>query len=255
MATCGELITFLEQRAPIALAEEWDNVGLLVGSRDKQIKTVLLCLDVTADTVEYAADKGVDMIISHHPVIFKELKKLTDEDAKGRLLGALICSGICVYCAHTNLDYATEGVNTQLAKALGLSGTAIMGEGPGLYGRLERVMRFDDFLDFVKRSLNTPHVRAAGKPGPIISSAAVYCGSFDDDLEAFGATGADILVTGDLKYHTAMDAREAGLCIIDAGHFCTERVVLPFLAGLLKESFADVGVMLYEQEQDPLITY
>lgn len=255
MITCGEIISFIEKSAPLELAEEWDNIGLLVGNRENYVNRILVCLDITSETLAEAINKKVDLIITHHPVIFKGIKKLNEDEIKGKLLYSLIRNNISVYAAHTNLDFAVDGVNTHLALLMGINDAETLAKGPGKVGQLEYIMTMNDFIKKVKAVLNVPHVRVAGKPKSGIQKVAVFSGSFDDDLEAVIHSGADVLVTGDLKYHTALDAREAGLCIVDAGHFNTEKIILPVLAALLKGKFQEIQILTFLQEEDPFITY
>ena len=255
MTKCQEIITFIERIAPRELAEEWDNIGLMVGSRDTEVHQIMLCMDITGVTLEEAVKNKADLIVTHHPVIFKGLKSLTEDGAKGRLLHQLIRNHINVYSAHTNLDFAVTGVNTCLAEVLGVKESTVFGKGPGRVGHLEHKIDLQDFIQQVKSILNDPFVRVVGKAEQGVQRVAVFSGSFDDDLEAVLQCGADVVVTGDLKYHTALDAVEAGLCIVDAGHFNTERVVLPALAAELVKAFPDIEVFCSQQETDPFHTY
>ncbi len=251
MIKCTEIISFMERIAPGELAENWDNIGLLVGNREKNIRKILICLDITMASIDEAISQNADLIISHHPVIFDELKRLNDEDFKGKQLYKLIRNGLNVYSAHTNLDYATPGVNSCLAETLEIYNAVIMGRGPGICGMLDEKMGFDEFINHVKSKLQVPFLRAIGHNPAEIRKVAVFSGSFDGDLKSLIESGAEALVTGDLKYHTALDAREAGLCIIDAGHFSTESVVLPYLARKLGEQYPDVEILLCRSEIDP----
>lgn len=255
MVLCRDVVTFVEQIAPCELAEEWDNVGLLIGNREGKVEKIMLCMDITAASVEEALENKADMIISHHPVIFKSLNRLIEGEAKGSILYALIRNGINVYAAHTNLDFAVSGVNTHLAEALRLKDVETVGKGPGKSGVLDSKVTLFDFIKQVKISLEVPFVRVVGKADNGVHKIAVFSGSFDDDLEAVMQTQADVLVTGDLEYHTALDAREAGLCIIDAGHFNTERIALPGLATALKDNFPGIAVFCFQKEEDPFKTY
>lgn len=255
MTTCREIMAFIEKLAPRELAEDWDNVGLLLGSSEAEAKRVMLCLDITGASVKEAVAKKAQLIITHHPVIFKGLKRLIGEEAKGSLLYALVRNEINVYTAHTNLDFAVSGVNTQLAGALGLKNVETFGDGPGKIGMLDNMVILQDFVSQTKAALNVPFVRVVGCADKGVKKVAVFSGSFDDNLEAVMQCGVDVLVTGDLKYHTALDAREAGLCIIDAGHFNTERVVLPVLMAALTENFPGIEVFCFQQEEDPFKTY
>ncbi len=251
MTKCSQVISFFEQLAPQELTQYWDNTGLLIGNRQGTVNRILVCLDVTSASVSEAIAKEVDLIVTHHPVIFKELKRLNEDDIKGRLLYSLIQNGISVYSAHTNLDYAISGVNAQLTFALGIHDAVIMGKGPGKCGVLEQKTKLDDFLLCVKKSLNAPFLKVVGHADSGVRKVAVFAGSFDDDLGTVIESGADVLVTGDLKYHTALDALEAGLCVVDAGHFSTESVVLPFIRNQLADRFRDVDVQVFSDEKDP----
>lgn len=255
MVQCQDIMNFVEEIAPLALAEEWDNVGLLVGNRDKKVDRVMLCLDITSAALEEAVKNKVNLIITHHPVIFKGLKRLLVGESKGSILHMLIKNDINVYSAHTNLDFAVTGVNTHLAESLRIKNAVTFGEGPGKMGMLDKKMSFHDFIEHVKISLNAPFVRVAGNVENDIQKVAVFCGGFDDDLEAIKQCNPDILVTGDLKHHTAIDAAEEGLCIMDAGHFNTEKVILGPLSKALKENFPGIEVFCFQKEEEPFKTY
>lgn len=254
MVKCYEIIAFLEKLAPQELAEEWDNTGLLVGNRNDSIIRIMICLDVTLASINEAVAKKADLIITHHPVIFEGIKRITEQDFKGKQLYKLIHNGLSVYSAHTNLDYADSGVNTCLASNLGIHDTVVMGKGPGKCGMLEQRMSLEEFTRHVKKSLQVPFLRVVGHAASGIQKVAVFSGSFDGDLDAVLESGADALVTGDLKYHTALDAQEAGICIIDAGHFSTEKIVLPYLAQVIGEAFPDVEILTFTEECDPFLT-
>jgi dinuclear metal center YbgI/SA1388 family protein len=254
MIKCGDVMDYIEQLAPAELAEEWDNTGLLLGGTQHGVSRIMVCLDVTYEALAAAVSQNVDLIVTHHPVIFKGIKRISEDDAKGKQLYTAVSNGICVISAHTNLDHADCGVNARLAETLGLENTVLLGKGPGRMGSLKERMSFDDFVAHVKQRLDVPFVRTVGSAVSGISKVAVFSGSFDNDLEALQASDADAVVTGDLKYHTALDAREAGLCLIDAGHFGTERVILPYLAAALAKRFPETEVIRFSQEKDPFIT-
>jgi len=255
MVHCQDVMTFIEQIAPCELAEEWDNVGLLLGDKEGKVENIMLCLDITTASVKEALENKVDLMVTHHPVIFRSLNKLLASDPKGKILYSLIKNGISVYTAHTNLDLAVSGVNTHLANALRLKDIEAYGKGLGKTGFLDNGVNLQDYIEQVKSGLNVPFVRVVGKANGCIRKVAVFCGSFDDDLDAVIQAKADVLVTGDLKYHTAIDAIEAGLCIIDAGHFNTEKKVLPALETLLKDNFKEINVYCFKEEEDPFKTY
>lgn len=255
MIKCEDIMNFMDGIAPRELAEEWDNVGLLLGNRNNEVKNILLCMDVTAASAKYAVDNGSDMIISHHPLIFKKLGRLVENDAKGNVIYTLIRNDISVFVAHTNLDFAKSGVNDCLAATLGIGDAETYGNGPGKVGILQNEMKLTDFIEKVKSALDTKKVRVIGDSERVIKRAAVFSGSFDGDLDAVKNANADVLVTGDIKYHTALDACAEDLCIIDAGHFNTEKIVLPSLAERLRENFEGIDIMLFTDEEDPFKTY
>ncbi len=263
---CKNMVEFMERLAPPVLAEEWDNVGLMLGNAEKEVRKVLLCLDVTADVVEEAVGLGIDLIISHHPFIFKKLGRINEEDVQGRLIYKLIKGGICVYSAHTNLDVAESGVNRTLAAKLELEAVEKLKEankaplakdsyGLGAVGYLKNPINISVFAAQVKEKLDAGHVRVIGDTEKMVHKIAVFCGSFDGDLAPVVWHKADVLVTGDVKYHTALDALSLGLCIMDAGHFNTEKIILPVLGKLLKDEFPEAEIICTNVAQDPFKTY
>lgn len=276
---CGDIISFMDQLAPASLAEDWDNIGLILGDRRKEIKRILLCLDITSDVVEEALNTDVQLIISHHPLIFKKIGSVNVDNYKGSLIYKLIKADINVFCAHTNLDVVECGVNRKLAERLELSGITVLNKcmaatpetgsvkneasagekatsfGLGAVGYLKNELSLKEFVSFVKARLEVDSVRVVGHPKGNIRKIAVYCGSFDDDLQAVLEHGADALVTGDLKYHTAVDGFGFGMCIIDAGHFNTEKVILPVLEKQLLSGFPELDVICSKMEADPFKTY
>lgn len=263
---CRDIADFMEELAPARLAEDWDNVGLLAGSMEAEVRRVLLAMDVTADVLEEAVAMKAELIITHHPFIFKGLKSLAEDRVKGRLAAGLIRNGIGVFSAHTNLDVAEGGVNDVLAQRLGLKDTVNFKDygpadgtgrrhGLGKVGFLDERIQLAQFVETVKSALDVNHVRVIGNAASGVKKAAVFCGSFDDDLEPLEKHGPDVLVTGDVKYHTAVDALQMGKCLIDAGHFSSERVMLPVLAELLEKRFPELEVRCSRLEKEPFSTY
>lgn len=253
--TCGDVLDFLQELAPSELAEEWDNTGLMAGGRKKKVNRILVCLDPTADALNKAAEIRADLLVTHHSLIFRGIKRVTDDDITGSRVYTAIRNNISVISAHTNLDHADSGVNAQLASVLGLSDTEVLGNGPGRVGMLKERTDLGSFISKVKKALGISHVRVAGSAGSGIRKVAVFSGSFDDDLDVIKSSCADVVVTGELKHHTALDAREAGLCFVVASHFTTERPVVTYLASALADRFPSVDVLCYEQETDPFIAY
>ncbi|NLM58412.1 MAG: Nif3-like dinuclear metal center hexameric protein [Clostridium sp.] len=363
MSRISDIIRYMEELAPANLAEDYDNVGLLIGNRGSKVNRILVCLDVSSKVVDEAVEKNVDLIVSHHPVIFKGIKRINEDDAKGSIIYKLIKNNIGVYSAHTNLDVAHGGVNNYLSSLLGLTeirnlvgykseklfkivvfvpvesvdsvrdsmsragagwignysdcsfmtkgvGTFMPLEGTNPYigtrGKLEKVDEYrletvvskdnlqrvieamihahpyeevaydiypleingreygmgnvgvldksitlESFINLVKERLNIKNVRLIGSTEKEIKKVAVFCGSFDNRVAWAAKLQADVLVTGDVKYHDAMDMTEMGMCVIDAGHFNTERIIVPRLVQLLSDRFSDIEVMGNDVEEDP----
>lgn len=242
MPTVHDIESALYALAPKALAAEWDNVGLLAGSADREVRSVLVALDITEPVVEEAERMGADLIVSHHPVIFHPVKSITDRDPSGRLLIRLVRSGTGAVCMHTNLDAAQGGVNDALASALGLQDAAPAAEGgiPRI-GTLPEAMALPGFLARVKNALRPNGLRYVdgGRPIRKVAAGGGACGDF---LWEAAALGCDAFVTADLKYNHFLDAGVLGLTVIDAGHFPTEDVVCPMVVRYLREKFPEVQV-------------
>lgn len=351
--SCKILVEAIERLAPVGLAEKWDNVGLLVGSPDQMISKVLVTLDVTLPVARYAAEHGYELIISHHPVIFKALTSIRTDTPQGEIMAELLKHSIAVYSAHTNLDIAAGGVNDAFAARLQLqqieplqitnedklvkivvytpashveqvrealceagaghignyshctfqtagTGTFLplagtkpfLGEigqleyaaecrletivpqslskqvlsamllahpyeeaaydvyplansgirqGLGRLGRLDRPREFHDFINEVKSALGIAHVTVAGDVNKVVEKVAL-CGGSGGSLIGYAvAAGADVLITGDIKYHEAQEAVAKGLIVIDAGHFATEQPILAVLVDYLQNCSREAG--------------
>lgn len=238
--TIGELAELLDEMIPTKLAESWDNVGLMLGRRTKPVKRVLLALDMTQETVAQAIAKKADMLITHHPAIFRKLGNVTDGDWQQELLLQLAEHGIAVYSAHTNLDCVANGVNAVLSKRLRLTDDDVLdaSNGLGRIGALSEPQKVQDFACFVKKALNADYV-TVGDAGKRVRRVAVCGGAGSDLITLALAQGADTLVTGDVKYHEAQRAVFSGLNIIDAGHQPTELPVLDDLADRLSLRFSE----------------
>ena len=259
----GEVLDYINELAPWGYAESWDNVGLMVGSRDSEVKKILLCLDVTSRVIKEAIDCNAELIVSHHPFIFSKLGRLDFDTMKGRQIQTLITKDINVISAHTNLDVAIGGVNETLAEVIGISDLKSLRTyipdgyendiGLGKLGSLKEEKAFNEFVDSLKENLNITNLRIIGTTPDTVKNVAVFCGSFDVDLNHLKRLGQDVLITGDLKYHDALDAREMGLCIIDVGHFSSEHVILSRLQNLFTEKFGSVEVVCSKMESDPFI--
>ena len=247
MLSCQLIMNALERIAPRRLAEDWDNPGLLVGSYAQQVGRVLVALDVDDAVTQEAIERRADMIVAHHPAIFRGIKQLRTDLPLGRRLAALLTHNIAVAAAHTNLDVAHGGVNDVLAAQIGLeklSSFVITGQEDGVTESIGRVgtlpapTSIEDFARAVKECLGVSHVRLAATAARPVRRVAVCGGAGADFIDNAVRLGADVYVTGDVKYHDAQRAVEQGMHIIDAGHFGTEAPVLPVLAEHLRAELA-----------------
>ncbi|MEG1789187.1 MAG: Nif3-like dinuclear metal center hexameric protein [Oscillospiraceae bacterium] len=245
MATVREIADFLEELAPSSLKMDFDNVGLLVGLENRPVERVLVALDITEDVIDEAENVDAELIVSHHPLFFAGLKSVTDGDATGEKIVRLLTGGISAVCMHTNLDAAPGGVNDALAAALGLSVRGILNRAEGISRicALPEAMDFESFLSRVCAALSANGLRYhdAGRP---VSVVGICGGAGGDDLTLAAESGCDTYVTADLKYHQFLLAKELGLNLIDAGHFCTENVIVPVLHDRLTEKFPELLVII-----------
>ena len=258
MATVADILKYIESIAPPYMAENWDNVGLLCGRKEKQVTKILVALDPFEGVCEEAASLGAQLIITHHPLIFQALKSITDETPIGRSIQLLCREGISAVNAHTNLDCAPGGVNDVLAQTLGLNDISVIDPaGVDKQGREWGLLRcgsvreqpLADFLSVVKKALNCGGLRyvEGGKP---VRKVAVGGGSCSGAMEQVARAGCDTFVTADVKYNGFWDAKALGLNLIDAGHFHTENPVIPVLAAKLAAAFPEIPVEISESHAD-----
>ena len=237
-----QICRFMEQWAPPALAEEWDNPGLLVDA-GSLVRRVLVTLDITPAVVEEAHRLGCQLVVSHHPVIFKPVRRLQSADAAFLLARY----GISALCAHTNLDAAEGGVNDVLAGLLELEDVQPL-EGLGRVGDRDSISPAQ-LAEQVGKLLNTPVLLAdAGLP---ITRVAVVGGSGGEFFEAAARAGAQCLVTGEASHHHGLDALEQRVSVIVAGHFATEWPIVPEMARRLRQAFGELEVLVSGSNRPP----
>ena len=246
--TVKELYNALNERIPQSLSCAWDNDGLMCcpdGSR--AARRVLVTLDVTSDAVEYAISGGFDLIVSHHPFIFKGLKSVGEDDHIAAKAIDLIRNGISVMSFHTRLDAVEGGVNDTLAELLGLCHVELLISADGAIGRvgvLPAPMELSDFARLVKARLSAPYVLCAEGGGKAYR-VALLGGEGGDDLDAAVLAGADTYISGRIGYHKMTDAPELGINLIEAGHFYTEYPVCETLVKMISEIDADISAEIY----------
>lgn len=257
-----EIISLLNQWAPSYLIEEWDNTGFQIGDPEREVKKIFISLDLDREVFERAVEEKAEMIITHHPIIFEPLKTVTRLSYKEKLIYDIIKEDIVVYNAHTNLDLAIGGVNHILAKTLGIKNTEplkIMYEEPTHgYGRIGEIEETPllDYLAKVKKGLNTEHLLVYGDINRTIKKVAVCGGSGSSFIYDAYLKGAQIYITGDVKYHEAQYANELGLTIIDGGHYNTEKLILPVIKKYLEEKISEtIDIQLYNESSPPYTVY
>lgn len=263
MTTVSEILNFLDTLAPKSMKMDWDNVGLLCGSKSAPVTKVLVALDPFDAVCEEARSIGAELIVTHHGLIFQPLKAITDETVIGRRIISLCRSGISAINAHTNLDCAPGGVNDRLAQMLGLTNIQVVDPmGTDEQGREWGLLRMgevtqqplNEFLGTVKTNLRCEGLRYVdgGKP---VRKVAVGGGSCAGEMKDALRAGCDTFVTADVKYNQFWDARDMGLNLIDAGHFPTENPVVAVLAEQIAAAFPEIQVTISEKHADCMKFY
>jgi len=365
VVTLKEIANFFEKKFPVELAESWDNPGLQVGTPDIPVKSILLCVDVTLAVLKEAIDLQVNLIVSHHPLIFTPIKKFNWGFRENQIIYALIKHDIAVYSAHTNLDKAVGGVADAFADVLGLKNTSplyeeslskvvffcpekdienvleavfqyeggrigkyakcsfsIKGKGKflplegaspkvGSKGKLESIeesrveivipraysshvlqaifathpyempavdiyeieskgsniglgrigelpspMQIENFLNYLRSKLKIKIIKLTNfKENLVVKKVAILPGSGATGIRKAKSAGADIFVTGDIKYHDAQLANILDLTVVDAGHFSTEKVVLPVIKKIIENQFSNLEVFVSTQEKEPFLHF
>lgn len=245
MLNLTNLMNKLEEKYPLELAESWDNVGLLIGSKDKNISKVLVCLDITNNVVEKAIYENVDLIISHHPLIFHPQKRILEDELQGNKIIKLIENKISVYSIHTNLDSAKEGLNDYVLKKIGIKGKILDTELiPLRYMELDESIDLYDFCNILKKNLFLENMRLVETDNKIIKNIAITTGdgsSFIKDLNK----NVDLFITGDLKHHISLDAYEEGLNLLDIEHYGSEKFCVDILENTLKNIDEKLEIIKY----------
>lgn len=251
-----EVCSVLEKYAPLTLAEDYDNVGLLVGDKNADVTGIITTLDVDIRVAAEAVDRGANLIVSHHPIMFSPIKKITADTPEGRLLMFLMQNNIAVYAAHTNLDSTEGGLNDLIAGFLSLTNTIPLhkyesGGGIGRVGTLPSAITLGELADKVRDTFSLPFVRYTGNAGRIISRVALCSGGGGSLTDDAINSGADVYITGDLKYNAVRDAAEYGLSIIEVDHFSSECFAKRLLAEILTDAFGDtLPIIMSEHNTD-----
>ena len=247
MTCCKDIAEYIENLCPLSLACDWDNVGLLVGDKDKKISKVLICLDNDEKVTDEAEKLDADMIISHHPIMFSPINRMTEDDPQQRMIRKMCALDICHYAAHTNMDCASGGLNDYLAEKLGFTNTEIVEkttDNAG-FGRIAGCdMTLGEAISLCKEKLGLETVSYVGEPQKKIKKVVINSGSGSSILPLCIEKDVDLLITGDLKYNVARDAYENNVTVIDAGHYGTEIIFTELMKEYLEKEFSDVEFII-----------
>jgi dinuclear metal center YbgI/SA1388 family protein len=275
-ATVADIIKVMETMAPLRLAEEWDNVGLQVGQLDWPVRSIWVALDPLYDVVDGACRNGVDLLITHHPLIFKPLRCINFNTPVGSVIQAAAGHKLAIFAAHTNFDSASDGINDVLASRIGLADLKVLKigdhpaecypllppatdyikkQGLGRVGELDETMELLPFALSLKEKLGLEYIKVAGKPDLPVRRVAVCSGSGSSLMKDFYSSGAQVFISGDLRYHDAREVEALNLGLIDMGHFASEYLVVEVLAKRLDKILAaggkDIKVEACGLENDP----
>ena len=246
---CSEIIEHLEQLSPPSFAEDWDNVGLLAGRRDKEVQRIYIALDATDEVVDDAVRCGADLLLTHHPLIFHAVRKVTDDDFIGRRIVRLLQADISYYAMHTNFDIM--GMADAAADEIGLRKREVLDityeddiakEGIGRRGKLPQIMTLEECAVHVKKCFHLEHVKVFGDPEATVETAAICPGSGKSVVSDAVLAKADVLITGDIDHHTGIDANAQGLMIIDAGHYGIEKIFIAYIKEYIHRELPEMMV-------------
>lgn len=249
MTTVGDILAYLDTLAPPSMKMEWDNVGLLLGSKSTPVTKILVALDPFEGVAAEAAQMGAELIVTHHPLLFHPARQITDSTSIGRTILTLARSGISAINAHTNLDCADGGVNDVLAQTLGLSDVAVIGQEHLLRSGTIDTMPLEAFLALTKKKLHCDGLRYVDG-GKAVRKVCVGGGSCADGMLEAVSAGCDTFVTADVKYNQFWDAQDLGLNLIDAGHFHTENPVCAVIGKKLHDAFPEIQVEISKNHAD-----
>ncbi|MCE9555625.1 MAG: Nif3-like dinuclear metal center hexameric protein [Planctomycetes bacterium] len=260
MVLLQQLCDFLDVLCPAKLAESWDNVGLLLGDPRAEVARVMTCLTITDETVGEAVAQRASLVVSHHPLPFHPLTRLTTATPEQRSLLTLAGAGIAIYSPHTAYDSAAEGINQQLAVGLGLTQIAPLifpedappNTGSGRCGSVATGTTLGMMAERAKQFLSIRQIQIVGKPDQVVQRMAVACGSAGTLHAAAREAACDCLVTGEARFHSCLEASATGLSLILVGHYASERFGVEKLATIVQSEFSGLTVWASRDERDPL---
>lgn len=261
----GKMLDTIRKKYPEFLQYDWDNSGLNLGDEEKDIKKVLVTLEITRKVIDEAIDNQVDLIITHHPMLFKKMNTITTDTIKGEYIYKLIKNDISVYAMHTSFDIAFDGLNDYFMKIIGIEETEVfdvIGKndgymdskpyGIGRIGEIDCEKNVVDFISEIKKKINIYTVKVAGDATKNVKKVVVLTGGGSDYFELAKEKGADILITGDLKYHQAIDTIEIDSFVADFGHYGTEIIFRDAISEYFSDTFPEIEVIKAESLKNPI---
>ena len=258
MIRLREILNFLREFAPPELAEDWDNVGLLIGDPADEIHSVLTCLTLSPNVAEEAIAAKCQLVVSHHPILFRPVQRLTAETSEGRMLLALIRAGVSVYSPHTSYDSAVNGINSQLARLFNLRDVQSLRSlatsplGSGRWGCLPSALTLRELIECVKPALRVSTLQYVGNLDRRITKLGIACGAAAEFLRDAAQLGCEALLTGEARFHSCLEAEANNIALILPGHYATERPAMEQLAEVLQTRFAGLVVRPSDSEYDPV---
>ena len=259
MINIQDVSNYMDKIAPTRLAEDWDNVGLLVGDPETEVQKIMTCLTITPASAQEAIASGAQLIVTHHPLPFRPLKKITTQKTPTRLLWQLINNGIAIYSPHTGFDSASGGINQRVCEKVGLTNITPLkpfendsdGLGAGRFGDIQTTT-CSQFANQLKDIFGLQNIRYVGKESQNVQRIASACGSGGSFLQAAVKSECNAMITGEADFHTCLEAQAQGLCLFLLGHYASERFAVEMLANELNQQFPDLEIWSSEKESDPI---
>lgn len=255
--TIGDIAKAIEEYAPLPLQEDYDNAGLQTGDPTAEAKSALICLDVTKEIMDEAIALGCDMVISHHPLIFRGLKSVTAGDPTSEIIRKAIKHDIAIYSAHTNMDNTNGGVSYEMAKHIGMTDVEVLAPmneaktfGSGLIGNIQPT-RLGELLEKMKKEFGTGAIRYCGDKAATVRRVAVCGGSGAFLIPQAIVRGADLYISGDIKYHD-FTANKSKINLADIGHYESEQYTKTIFYRIISEKFANFAVYISKTETNPI---
>jgi len=262
-STIQSISVFLNQFAPLTTAESWDNVGLLLGDSAQEIDAILTCLTLTPDVAAEAIERNVGLIVTHHPILFRAIQKITTDTPEGQMLLDLAANRVAVYSPHTAFDSASKGINQQWGEQLKLqnieplrpfneSELAEKSPGAGRCGDLPKSVSLNQFIEQVKEVCKIKQLQFVGDLNQEVNKVGIACGAAAEFMHEAATLDCDVLITGEARFHACLEARTKPICLILVGHYASERFACEQLATVLLAAFAGLTVFASKIESDPI---